>query len=259
VGRTQQQATPRGAGVITIRPAGRADAEAIRSFITGLSPRTQYRRFFAGVSPPSSALLRGLAGAGNGADIVVATRRVAGRSGPDRSGPQCGQPDCGEPLIGHAMAADRIASDGMRTVEIGLVVADASQRRGVGSALLRVLLARAFARGARTVVMEVLPGNKDVLAMIARRWPAACYERTADSVVVRARLAPPPAVAHVPGPAADARIAVMPAVVDEARIAVMPVLTGEARIAVMPVLADAPLAAVRPVPAPAAVLAGQPS
>jgi ribosomal protein S18 acetylase RimI-like enzyme len=259
VGRTQQQGTPRGAGLITIRPAGRADAEAIRSFITGLSPRTQYRRFFAGVSPPSSALLRGLVGAGNGADIVVATRRVAGRSGPDRSRPQCGQLDCGEPLIGHAMAADRIASDGMRTVEIGLVVADASQRRGVGSALLRVLLARAFARGARTVVMEVLPGNKDVLAMIARRWPAACYERTADSVVVRARLAPPPAVAHVPGPAADARIAVMPAVVDEARIAVMPVLTGEARIAVMPVLADAPLAAVRPVPAPAAVLAGQPS
>jgi ribosomal protein S18 acetylase RimI-like enzyme len=247
VSRTQQQATPRGAGVITIRPAGRADAEAIRSFITGLSPRTQYRRFFAGVSPPSSALLRGLVGAGNGADIVVATRRVAGRSGPDRSGPQCGQLDCGEPLIGHAMAADRIASDGMRTVEIGLVVADASQRRGVGSALLRVLLARAFARGARTVVMEVLPGNKDVLAMIARRWPAACYERTADSVVVRAPLAPPPGVAHVPGPAAGARIAVMPVVADEARTAVMPVL------------ADVPLAAVRPVPAPAAVLAGQPS
>ena len=259
MGRTQQQATPRGAGVITIRPAGRADAEAIRSFITGLSSRTQYRRFFAGVSPPSSALLRGLAGAGNGADIVVATRRVAGRSGPDRSRPQCGQPDCGEPLIGHAMAADRIASDGMRTVEIGLVVADASQRRGVGSALLRVLLARAFARGARTVVMEVLPGNKDVLAMIARRWPAACYERTADSVVVRARLAPPPAVAHLPGPAAGARTAVMPVLADEARTAVMPVLADEARTAVMPVLADAPLAAVRLVPAPAAVLAGQPS
>jgi GNAT superfamily N-acetyltransferase len=243
VSRTQQQAAPRGAGVITIRPAGRADAEAIRSFITGLSPRTQYRRFFAGVSPPSSALLRGLAGAGNGADIVVATRRA-----PGRSGPQCGPLDCGEPVIGHAMAADRIASDGMRTVEIGLVVADASQRRGVGSALLRVLLARAFARGAGTVVMEVLPGNKDVLAMIARRWPAACYERTADSVVVRARLAPPPpAVAHLPGPA------------DDARTPAVPVLAGEARTAVMPVLADAPLAAARPVPAPAAVLAGQPS
>ncbi len=246
--RTQQQAAPRGAGVITIRPAGRADAEAIRSFITSLSPRTQYRRFFAGVSPPSSVLLRGLAGAGNGADIVVATRHAPGRSGPDRTGPQCGQLDCGEPVIGHAMAADRIASDGMRTVEIGLVVADASQRRGVGSALLRVLLARAFARGAGTVVMEVLPGNKDVLAMIARRWPAACYERTADSVVVRARLAPPPpAVAHVPGPA------------DGARTPAVPVLAGEARTAVMPALADAPLAAVRPVPAPAAVLAGQPS
>ena len=206
--RTQQQVPPLGAGVITIRPAGHADAEPIRSFITGLSPRTQYRRFFAGVSRPSSALLRGLAGAGNGADIVVATRSDPGRSGPDSGGPQDGR-DCGEPVIGHAMAADQIAPDGARTVEIGLVVADASQRRGVGSALARVLLARAFARGARTVVMEVLPGNKDVLAMIARRWPAARYERTADSVVVRARLAAPSApVAHLPWPADAARTAV---------------------------------------------------
>jgi len=85
-------------------------------------------------------------------------------------------------------------------------------------------------------VMEVLPGNKDVLAMIARRWPAACYERTADSVVVRARLAASSvAAAHLPWPADAAR-------------------TGADAVP-----AGSPLTAVRPVPAPAAVLAGQPS
>lgn len=158
-------------GPVEIRPAGGADAEAIRSFITGLSQRTQYRRFFAGVSPPGSALLRGLCGAGNGADILVAAR--------------------GGLIVGHAMAADGAAADGMRTVDVGLVVADGSQRRGIGSALMRALLARAIGRGASVIVMDVQPGNSVVLAMIARHWPSARYESTADSVAVRACLAVP--------------------------------------------------------------------
>src|SRR6266516_4493425 len=64
VSRTQEcRAAGWACGPVEIRPAGGADAEAIRSFITGLSQRTQYRRFLAGVSPPGSALLRGLCGA----------------------------------------------------------------------------------------------------------------------------------------------------------------------------------------------------
>ena len=172
VSRTQECRTAgRPCGPVQIRPAGAADSEAIRSFIAGLSQRTKHRRFFAGVSPPGPALLRGLCGAGNGADILVAAR--------------------GGLIVGHAMAADGVAADGTRTVDVGLVVADGSQRRGVGSALMRTLLARARGRGASAIVMDVQPGNSDVLAMIARHWPSARYESTADSVAVRACLAAP--------------------------------------------------------------------
>lgn len=192
--RTQQDGVPcRPGGLIEIRPGGPADADAIRSFITGLSPRTQYLRFFAGVAPPGSALLRGLTGTGNGADIVVATCRS-----PACGEPACGEPASGEQIVGHAMAADGTDPDGTRTVNIGLVVADGSQRRGVGSALMRLLLARAFARGARIAVMDVLPGNARVLAMIAGHWPGARRERTGDSVLVRASLTAP---SLMPGPA----------------------------------------------------------
>ena len=173
---------------IAIRPGGPADAEALRSFITGLAPRTQYRRFFAGVAPPGGPLLRAMTRTGSGADVIVAECSRPGGAGLAAGGP----------IVGHAMAVDSIGADGIPAVEVGLVVADGSQRRGVGSAMMRVLLARAAARGARMLVMDVLPGNAEVLSMIARYWPTASCELTADSVVVRARLAGP---APPPGPA----------------------------------------------------------
>jgi GNAT superfamily N-acetyltransferase len=181
MGRTQESAEVGHSGGSTdveIRPAGSPDTEAIRSFITGLSRRTQYLRFFAGVSPPSSALLRALCGTGNGADILVAA--------------------CGGSIIGHAMAADRAGTDGTRLAHVGLVVADSGQQHGVGSALMRALLARAAARGARVVVMDVLPGNRRVLAMIGRHWPGARYEFAPDSVTVCACLAVPAVTAALP-------------------------------------------------------------
>jgi GNAT superfamily N-acetyltransferase len=182
-------------GAVEIRPAGRADAAAIRSFITALSARTQYRRFFAGVSPPSAALLRGLCGARNGADILVAACAGPARGHPARGGAGRRGAACRSLIVGHAMAADGIAADGTPIVDVGLVVADGSQRQGIGSALMRILLARAAVRGARAIVMDVLPGNADVLAMIDRHWPGACRDYTADSVVIRACLT-------TPGPAA---------------------------------------------------------
>ena len=71
------------------------------------------------------------------------------------------------------MAADRAAAAGGSLTEIGVVVADAWQGRGVGSALVRALLSRAQARGVTSLSMDVLPGNHQVLAMITAHWAAA--------------------------------------------------------------------------------------
>jgi ribosomal protein S18 acetylase RimI-like enzyme len=155
------------AGQVRIRQAGRADHGALRDFLTGLSVRTRYLRFFGGALPASPAMLRILAGERAGADVLVATQNGA--------------------IIGHAMAVDS-AGPGDATAEIGVVVADAWQGRGVGSGLVRALAARARARGATSLVMEVMAENQRVLAMIAHRWPSARHDRSAAYLTVHARL-----------------------------------------------------------------------
>jgi len=155
-------------GQVQIRQAAGADHPALRDFLTGLSVRTRYLRFFAGALPASPVMLRALAGARHGVDALVATRNGA--------------------IIGHAMAVDTTGPDGAATAEIGVVVADAWQGRGVGSGLIRALASRARARGATTLVMEVMAENRLVLAMIAGRWPDARYDRSGPYVTVHARL-----------------------------------------------------------------------
>ena len=155
-------------GRVMIRRAASTDHPALRDFLTGLSVRTRYLRFFAGALPASPAMLQALAGGRDGVDALVATRNGA--------------------IIGHAMATDTTGPDGTAIAEIGVVVADAWQGRGVGSGLLRALAGRARARGATTLAMDVLAENQRVLAMIAARWPAAQHDPSAASVTVHARL-----------------------------------------------------------------------
>ena len=68
------------------------------------------------------------------------------------------------------------------------MVADAWQGQGVGSALVRALLGRAQARGVTSLSMDVLPDNRQVLAMIAGHWAAARTRRDADCVTVQVAL-----------------------------------------------------------------------
>ena len=118
---------PGGRAATAIRPAHRADLAALRDFFAGLSAHTRYLRFFGPVTP-SSALLQELCGLADTIDAVIAVR--------------------GGVIVGHAMAADRTDPRGTRVTDIGVVVADAWQGRGLGSALMRALVTRAQARGA---------------------------------------------------------------------------------------------------------------
>jgi len=150
-----------------IRSAGAADAGALSDFFAGLSPQTRYLRFFAPVTP-GPELLRRMSGGDGHTDAVVADR--------------------GGVIIGHAMAADQGGPRGARTADVGVVVADAWQGLGVGSALMRALITGARARGVTSLTMDVLPGNRRMLAIIAGHWPAARIEDSADFVTFRSRL-----------------------------------------------------------------------
>jgi GNAT superfamily N-acetyltransferase len=147
-----------------IRPASTADTGVLGDFFTGLSPQSRYLRFFAPLTP-GPGLLRTLSGGDGRADVVVAVRRGV--------------------VIGHAMAVDQAGPRGARTADVGVVVADAWQGLGVGSALISALTAGARARGVTALTMDVLPGNRRMLALIAARWPAAPAEHAAGFATFR--------------------------------------------------------------------------
>jgi acetyltransferase len=159
-----------GVPVAAIRPASAADTDtgALAAFFAGLSAETRYLRFFAPVTP-GPAMLRRLSGGDGRADVVVAVRGVV--------------------VIGHAMAVDEAGPLGSRTADVGVVVADAWQGLGVGTALMHALTARARARAITSLTMDVLPGNRRMLALIAGQWPAARAESSAGFVTFRVRLA----------------------------------------------------------------------
>ncbi|MFI5083362.1 MAG: GNAT family N-acetyltransferase, partial [Streptosporangiales bacterium] len=131
-----------------------------------------YRRFFAPVRP-TDGLLDLLSGRPANVDAIVAVADGV--------------------IVGHAMTADlpeRICPDAGRTADVGVVVADAWQRRGVGALLMRALIARAQARGVTALAMDVLPGNRRVLAMILGHWPDAAVGHSPDGIDIHITLPP---------------------------------------------------------------------
>jgi GNAT superfamily N-acetyltransferase len=166
-----------------IRSGSPADAEAIRDFVCRLSARSQYFRFFASVSPPSTGLMRALCGATGSADILLMT-------------------DSRGAIIGHGMAADVRGAGGSLETNIGLVIADEWQQRGLGSALLAELVSRAAGREVRGLVLDVLPENDPMRRIIRRRWPDAAMERTRDALIFRPVIRPAQAALPMALPAA---------------------------------------------------------
>src|SRR5262249_11798249 len=162
-GRTGERA---GARAIRIRPVRRADLAELGGFFARLSVESRYLRFFSPVTPAHD-LLDLLAGRPAHVDAIVAVAD-------------------GE-IVGHAMAADR---RGRQATDVGVVVADTWQRRGVGAELMRALVTRAQARGVASLAMDVLPGNRRVLAMVLAHWPDAAVGYSPDSLDIRIPLPP---------------------------------------------------------------------
>lgn len=153
---------------LEIRQASYADRGAIADLFGGLSPRSRYLRFFTSAPSLSAKMLRVLSGGGDNIDVVVATDEGT--------------------VIGHAMAVDAVGPTGVRSADVGVVVADDRQGGGVGTRLMLAVADRAHTRGVTTLVMDVLAENRRVLAMISRQWPEARHEISRASVTVHARL-----------------------------------------------------------------------
>jgi len=176
---TERAVTRPGPGVTPrIRTGSPADREALAALLAGLSPESSYLRFQTGIGPvPPRAII----------DAMLPARAAAGAL----------LAFVGDRLVGHGMWVRPGAAP---VAEIGLVVADDHQARGIGSALAAALVAELAARGIERAEVFSGAGNQAVARMLDRNAPGAV--RVVDGATVSYSF---------PVPAADAR-SVVPAV-----------------------------------------------
>jgi GNAT superfamily N-acetyltransferase len=132
-----------------IRRASCADGPAVQAFLAGLSIDSAYRRFFTGIGHPSPAFVRRFVEVEPGRRETVLAL-------------------LGDEVVG---MADWARHGDTSTIELGLVVADAWQRLGLGPRLATVVLDEAAAWGATTLVVRSLAENARIGRMLRRRWP----------------------------------------------------------------------------------------
>jgi GNAT superfamily N-acetyltransferase len=142
-------ATGRHLGEIVISPLVPRDVDAVAAMIGRCSPATLYRRFH-GVTRPSRAAPLLMAGAGKdsfgawyGDECVAVGGLVPGKAD-----------DCNSPS-GH----------------IGVLVEDAWQRKGVGSALVAALVVRARQQGLAGIVADIQTESEFLRPMLGRIGP----------------------------------------------------------------------------------------
>jgi RimJ/RimL family protein N-acetyltransferase len=154
---------------LRVRPIRPDDEPRLVALYSRLSPRSQYQRFFAIRARLPEAWVHHLANV----DYRERLALVAERS------------DTGD-LIGVARF-EPMGEDGV--AELALVVEDAWQGRGLGTALLPRIMAAAEARGARRFRAEVLADNRRMLGMLERHADveSRVHERGVLTVILRPR------------------------------------------------------------------------
>ena len=145
---------------VTLRPVRPTDAAALRAFLQKLSPESRYLRFHAHVSELSDAQWKYLASADGRNHVAVLAwmgRRVVG--------------------VGRFIRLEQFPDK----AEVAFVVADALQRRGLGSLLRDELLAAAGRSGIRSFRAEVMDENRGMRRLL--QTPALRMESDVDGVI----------------------------------------------------------------------------
>ena len=144
---------------VTVRDGVPEDAARLAGMLRGLSPESAFRRFLSGLGEPKPGVVRALLAtdARRGARLAVL---------PDGH------------VIGHACWS----VDSSDVADVGVIVTDAWQRRGLGRLLVRSSVGRAAAAGATTLHLDVHPENRPVVRLLRERLPGAAV-RFADGLV----------------------------------------------------------------------------
>lgn len=140
---------------VRIRAARPTDRAALVRLLRALSDESVYRRFQTALGPaPRPVVLDALLPEGPQGSAVLAYD--------------------GTVVVGHGVWR---RAGTLPVAEIGLVVADSHQGRGIGTAMAEALLADLAARGVGRVEVFATATNEAVARMVARRAPDAERER----------------------------------------------------------------------------------
>ncbi len=147
---------------IVLRDVRRGDEPLLRRMLDHVTGDSRWMRFFSG-----------------GADVDRVAALEALADGVRSLGVLALD---GDRVLGHGMC---VPIDG-DVAEIAFEVVDGEHRRGIGGVLLGELVRRAPGAGYRQLVAEVLPGNRDMLDMLAAS--GLPVERSIRSGVVHATI-----------------------------------------------------------------------
>lgn len=146
---------------ISIRQISIDDRERLAEAFEGLSPESRYRRFFAPLERLSAQDLAYLTGVDHhDHEALVAVD-------PRRGG-----------IVG---VARYVRSEDPAAAEVAVVVGDPWQKRGVASALLERLVARAREEGIEHFIALVMSDNEDALELFRHLAAGSSYTRRSAS------------------------------------------------------------------------------
>jgi RimJ/RimL family protein N-acetyltransferase len=160
---------------VLLRPARAGDAAQIQCFVRALSPQSRRNRFFSTLAELSHYLLRRLAEPAADEFVLLAWAGDGGES--------------------HVVGIVQYVPEEPLRAEFGVVVADAWQRSGLGTRLVRALIVGAAASGIRTLCAVMLADNTAMLALARRLGCALAADAEPGLVRMEKHLAPPPAPA----------------------------------------------------------------
>ena len=167
------------AGGVRVRRAEAADRAALSAMFDRCTPSTRYRRFHGPVKAiPERYLAEALAGSAFHYALVA---WHAAAPPPDRG--TVARPEAASaasPGAAVALASGRVVGEG--AAELGLLIEDAWQRRGLGTRLLHDLIAHAAGAGLRVLEAQLL-AEQAWIAGLLRRY-GACRLRSSGNGVL---------------------------------------------------------------------------
>jgi GNAT superfamily N-acetyltransferase len=159
---------PDGASIL-VRPVEAGDAAQLRMGFEHLGAVSRYRRFLAPIDRLSTGQLSYLTRVDHTSHEAIGAL---------------------DPVTGEGVGIARYVRDphDARVAEVAVVVADAWQRRGVGTILFERLTARAREAGVERITARMIVGNEAARRLIARQADTLTEQRETGAILLTARL-----------------------------------------------------------------------